>query len=192
MKLLTLFISILISSSPLLLAEKETPAKKEVVEKKTEKEVVEKKAKKEAVEKKAKKIPIKISSDKMKYHENGFVVFFTGNVNVDDGEMKLNCDFMTVKLDKDRNPQLIICEKNVVIRKEGSVSKSDRAEYFVPEEKVVLTGSPVIDSVNEKGEKQTITGSKIQFYRSNNMIEVIGTTIEFPGGAIDKKDKDKK
>ena len=55
-------------------------------------------------EKDEKKIPIRITSDKMKYHENGFIVFFTGNVNVDDGEMKLNCDFMTVNLDKTRNP----------------------------------------------------------------------------------------
>ncbi|MCM8537459.1 MAG: hypothetical protein NE334_16075 [Lentisphaeraceae bacterium] len=153
----------------------------------------EKKEETQKEEKKAKKIPIKITSDSMKYHEDGFMVFFTGNVNVDDGQMKLNCDFMTVKLDKTRNPTLIICEKNVVIRKEGSVSNSDRAEYFVPEEKIVLTGNPKIVSVNEKGEKQTMTGNKINFYRNNNMVEVSRSTIEFPGSGIEQnKEKDKK
>ena len=142
-------------------------------------------------QKKEKQIPIKITSDKMKYHEDGFIVFFTGNVNVDDGEMKVNCDFMTVKLDKTRNPTLIICEKNVVIRKEGSVSNSDRAEYFVPEEKITLTGNPKVVSTNAKGEKQTFTGSKIDFYRSSNVIEATGSTFELPGSSTPKQ-KEKK
>ncbi|MCH2205577.1 MAG: LPS export ABC transporter periplasmic protein LptC [Lentisphaerales bacterium] len=143
----------------------------------------------EADKKEEKKIPIRITSDKMKYHENGFIVFFTGNVNVDDGEMKLNCDFMTVNLDKTRNPVKIICEKNVVIRKQNSTSHSDRAEYYVPEEKVTLTGSPKVVSVNTKGEKQTFTGKKIDFFRSNNEIVTYGGTVEF--GAPPKKTEEK-
>lgn len=157
-----------------------------VAEDKTKKETEAKESPKEQ-----KQIPIKITSDKMKYHENGFIVFFTGNVNVDDGEMKVNCDFMTVKLDKTRNPTLIICEKNVVIRKEGSVSNSDRAEYFVPEEKITLTGNPKVVSTNAKGEKQTFTGSKIDFYRSSNVIEATGSTFELPGSSTPKQ-KEKK
>ena len=71
----------------------------------------------------------------MKYDEDKNLVHFTGNVHVDDGAMKVNSDRMTVKLDKNQDPVLIICNDNVVIRKEGSTSYSDRAEYFLPEEK---------------------------------------------------------
>ena len=140
-----------------------------------------------------KKIPVKITADHMKYDDTGFMVYFTGNVHVDDGQMKVDSELLTVKLDKNRDPNLIICEKNVIIRKEGTISYSDRAEYFLPEEKVILTGKPKVIRTNQKGEKQTMTGSKIIFYRNSNVIESQGVGMEFPsGGMADKKDESSK
>lgn len=136
-----------------------------------------------------KKIPVKITADHMKYDDTGFIVYFTGNVHVDDGQMKVDSDLLTVKLDKNRDPNLIICEKNVVIRKEGTISYSDRAEYFLPEEKVILTGKPKVIRTNQKGEKQTMTGSKITFFRNSNVIESQGVGMEFPSGGMTDKDK---
>ncbi|MCM8525252.1 MAG: hypothetical protein NE327_01970 [Lentisphaeraceae bacterium] len=147
--------------------------------------------KKETAEEPKKKIPVKITADHMKYDDTGFIVYFTGNVHVDDGQMKVDSELLTVKLDKNRDPNLIICEKNVVIRKEGTTSYSDRAEYFLPEEKVVLTGKPKVIRVNQKGQKQNMTGSKIIFYRNSNVIESQGVGMEFPsGGLSDDKKKD--
>lgn len=156
---------------------------KEVAKKAEEKKTDDKK------EAEKKKIPVKITADHMKYDDTGSIVYFTGNVIVDDGEMKVNSDLMTVKLDKNRDPDLIICEKNVVIRKEGTTSYSDRAEYFLPEEKVVLTGKPKVIRVNQKGEKQNMTGTKIIFYRNSNVIESQGVGMEFPGSGSDKKEE---
>ena len=136
-----------------------------------------------------KKIPVKVTADHMKYDDTGFIVYFTGNVHVDDGQMKVDSEIMTIKLDKNKDPHLIICEKNVVIRKEGTTSFSDRAEYFVPEERVVLTGKPKVIRVNQKGEKQNMTGTKITFYRNTNVIESQGVGMEFPGGGLSKDEK---
>jgi lipopolysaccharide transport protein LptA len=177
--------TLILQALSLLLISSQLNAEEKATEKKVEEKATEKKSEK--------KIPIKITSDKMKYHENGLIIFFTDNVNVDDGQMKLNCDFMTVKLDKEQSPKLIICEKNVVIRKEGSVSYSDRAEYFLPEEKILLTGKPKVISTNDKGEKQTMTGNEIIFYRNSNVIESRNTTIELPGATTENiKEKEQK
>ena len=127
----------------------------------------------------------------MRYNEDKSLVYFTGNVHVDDGAMKVDSDFMTVKLDKNRDPQLIICEKNVIIRKEGSISYSDRAEYFLPIEKIVLTGKPKVIRTNDKGDKQTMTGKVITFYKNTNVIESQGVGLEFPSGSTDKKEDPK-
>ncbi len=132
------------------------------------------------------KSPLKIQADHMKYDETGSIIYFTGNIKVDDGQMKVNSDLMTVKLDKENNPSLIVCEKNVVIRKENSTSYSDRAEYFVADEKVVLTGNPRVERVNSKGEKEEMSGKEIIFYKNTNVIESTGVGIEFNGNNSDK------
>jgi len=142
--------------------------------------------------KKKKQIPVNINADHMKYDEKGSIIHFTGNVTVDDGSMKMTCDFMTVKLDKDRQAKLIICEKNVVIRKEKATSHSDRAEYFIPDEKVILTGNPRVNQINESGEKQKMTGNKIILYRNTNIIESYGVGMTLPAGSTSKKDDKKK
>lgn len=135
-----------------------------------------------------KKIPVRVTADNMRYDDNGLTAYLTGNVHADDGSIKIDADFMTIKLDKERNPQYILCEKNVVIRKENTVSNSDRAEYFVPAEKVVLTGNPKIIRTNAAGEEETSKASKIIFYRDSNNIEFQGATIEFSDVGLDKKE----
>lgn len=132
------------------------------------------------------KSPLKIKADHMKYDETGSIIYFTGNIKVDDGQMKVNSDLMTVKLDKENNPSLIVCEKNVVIRKDTLTAYSDRAEYFVAEEKVVLTGNPRIEKINSKGEKEEMSGKEIIFYKNTNVIESTGVGIEFNGNNSDK------
>jgi lipopolysaccharide transport protein LptA len=140
-----------------------------------------------------KKVPVKITADHMRYNEDNSLVYFTGNVHVDDGAMKVDSDFMTVKLDKNRDPILIICEKNVIIRKEGSISNSDRAEYFLPIEKIVLTGKPKVVRTNNNGDKETMTGKVITFFKNTNVIESQGVGLEFPSSGGSKKDpKDSK
>ena len=138
---------------------------------------------------KKKDIPVNITADHMKYDEVKNLVYFTGNVHVDDGAMKVNSDKMTVKLDKNQDPVLIICNDNVVIRKEGSTSYSDRAEYFLPEEKIVLTGKPKVIRTNNKGEKQTMTGRVITFFKNTNIIETQGVGMVFPGSSKKKEEK---
>ena len=81
---------------------------------------------------------------------------------------------------------LVIAEKDVVIVKDGSIATGDRAEYFIPEKKIVLTGNPKIISINKKtGEKSTSIGSKIIFYRDKKIMEI----HEFVGDTPAKEPK---
>jgi len=94
-------------------------------------------------------------------------------VKVVDGEMTINCELMTIKNNEKKEMNLVIAEKDVVIVKDGSIATGDRAEYFIPEKKIVLTGNPKIISINKKtGEKSTSIGSKIIFYRDKKIMEI--------------------
>lgn len=145
--------------------------------------------------KEEKKLPIQIDSEHSKIDDNKGKIYFSGNVVVDDGVVKLNCDFMTVTLDDKRKAKIIVCEKNVVIRKENMISHSDMATYILAEEKITLTGTPKVTQTNEKGEKSDMAGKRIVIYRNTNVIETYASTFNIaPGskGLDDKKDKEKK
>ncbi|NQZ60029.1 MAG: LPS export ABC transporter periplasmic protein LptC [Lentisphaeraceae bacterium] len=142
-----------------------------------------------------KKVPVQITADKMKYDDTKAFIYFTGNVVIDDGAMKLTCDIMTVTLDENKEAKIIDCEKNVVIRKERTTSTSDRAKYLIAEQKITLTGNPIVTQINENGEKQKMTGRKITLYRNTNVIESEGIGMSLPASSsqdLSKKDSKKK
>ena len=133
------------------------------------------------------KLPVKITADHMRYNENKSIVYFTGNVLADDTSMKVNSDIMTVKLDEKSSPKLIICEKNAIVRKENSISYSERAEYFLPKEKIVLSGKPKVVRTNAQGQKEIMLGKVITFYKNTSIITVKNPIIEFPNSEKKKK-----
>jgi lipopolysaccharide transport protein LptA len=147
---------------------------------------------KTSVKKVEPKLPVKITADHMRYNENKSVVYFTGNVLADDTSMKVNSDIMTVKLDDKSSPTLIICEKNAIVRKENSISYSERAEYFLPKEKIVLSGKPKVVRTNAQGQKEIMLGKIITFYKNTSIITVEDPIIEFPSSEKKKKFTDKK
>ncbi len=107
-------------------------------------------------------------------------------VKVVDGEMTINCELMTIENNDKKEMNLVIAEKDVIIIKNGTVASGDRAEYFIPQKKVVLTGNAKIVSINEKtGEKSTSTGSKIVFYTDKKIVEI----YEFVGDTPAKDPK---
>ena len=95
------------------------------------------------------------------------------NVRVIDGEMKINCELMTIENNEQKEMNLIVAEKDVVIVKDGTIATGDRAEYFIPQKKIVLTGNAKIISIDEKdGSKSTAEGAKIIFYRDKNEVVI--------------------
>lgn len=107
------------------------------------------------------------------------------NVRVVDGKMVIDCELMTIQGDDKKEVTFVLAEKDVVIVKENSVATGDRAEYYVLDKRVELTGSAMIVQTNEEtGEKSVIRGSKIIFYRDKNIIEV----KEFKGDSPSKEE----
>lgn len=127
------------------------------------------------IEKKEDKLEkrIKISSKMAIHNTETQKSILKENVKVVDGELTINCELMTIENNDKKEMHLVVAEKNVVIVKNGSIATGDRAEYFIPEKKVVLTGNAKIVSINEKtGEKSVSEGSKIVFYRDKNLVEI--------------------
>lgn len=116
---------------------------------------------------------IKITSDRAVHNTETQKSILKKNVRVVDGELVIDCELMTIEKNDKNEVNFVVAEKDVVIIKKDSVATGDRAEYFVLDKRVELTGSAKIVQTDEKtGEKQVITGSKIIFYRDKNIIEV--------------------
>ena len=114
--------------------------------------------------------PIDISADTSEYLEAEKKILFEGNVYVEDKVLKLSCEKLIVELDDKKEIVKIICDEDVHIRKvtktEKVESNSDHAVYYVLQEKVVLTGDPIL-----KNGKETLRSDVITFYRKNNHIK---------------------
>ncbi|MCM8528843.1 MAG: hypothetical protein NE327_20135 [Lentisphaeraceae bacterium] len=95
------------------------------------------------------------------------------NVRVIDGELIIDCELMTIENNDKKEVDFVLAEKDVVIIKKEMIATGDRAEYFVQEKRVELTGSAKIVQTDPKtGEENVINGSKITFYRDKSIVEV--------------------
>lgn len=129
---------------------------------------------------------IKISSDRAVHNTETQKSVLKKNVRVVDGELIIDCELMTIESNDKKEVNFVVAEKDVVIIKKDSVATGDRAEYFVLDKRVELTGSAKIVQTDVKtGEKQIIRGSKITLYRDKNIIEV----EEFKGDAASNNKK---
>ncbi|MCM8540414.1 MAG: hypothetical protein NE328_09080 [Lentisphaeraceae bacterium] len=127
---------------------------------------------------------IKITSKKAIHNTETQKSILKENVRVIDGELVIDCELMTIESNDKKEVNFVLAEKEVVIIKKDSIATGDRAEYYVLDKRVELTGNAQIVQTDPKtGEKQIIKGSKIIFYRDKNIMEV----EDFDGDAPAKK-----
>ena len=103
--------------------------------------------------------PTLITSDgPLEMDNNKKVAIFDENVVVIDAQGKVNADHMEVFFDKDNEIDHIYCKGNVKIDQKERRSESDEAVYEAKNQKLILTGNPVIkQGLDEyKAEKITI------------------------------------
>lgn len=129
------------------------------------------------------RLPIKVISDTSEYFEAQNMVKFKGNVEVDDGKVKMICDKMDVFMGKDKKIKKIIAYGNVKIKKEEMRSNSEKAVYYIEEDKIILTGDPVVNQ-NEREIRSDI----ITFFREDERILTGRAVFNFPKNDMKKED----
>lgn len=121
------------------------------------------------------RIPVKITSDRMIYDENGKVVSFVGNVVAEHGQLtlwasKLSAFFSSngKKIGAD-SVDKIIAEGSVRVKKENTEGTCGKLTYQVEEQILKMEQNPLLqDGPN------SLTGEVINFHVRDNRSEVIG------------------
>lgn len=122
------------------------------------------------------RIPVKITSDRMTYDENGKVVSFVGKVVAQHGELTLWADklsaFFVSKSDKKfsvDSVDRIVAEGNVRAKRGKTEGTCGKVTYLVGEQLLRMEDDPVLqDGPN------SLTGEVINFYVRENRSEVVG------------------
>jgi len=122
---------------------------------------------------KKKSIPIVINSDRLEIDDELKRITFTGNVVATHGELKIRCEKMVVyylasnKSNTETGSKIhkIVCTGNVRIYrgKQGGIATSSKAVYYQDQDKLVLTGKPVV-----KQGKDFVEGDRIIIYLKQN------------------------
>ena len=117
------------------------------------------------------KIPINISANNVKYLNNGQQVVFSGNVVATKGDFSMTSNVLTAYLETPKKRiQRIEALGDVKIIYLTKYATCEKAEYIVPEGKVILTGNPVM-----KDGGNIITGDKIVYFIKTQQIFVQGS-----------------
>lgn len=131
------------------------------------------------------KNPIKIESDYMKYTGDDKVSHFSGNVIVNNGNMRMKSDSMDVSFDDKNQVKEIYSQGNVKIEKEGMLSLSNNAKFFSADNRVLLTGNVRV----WQGDNY-LEGEKVTLYNDTNKIQVDrGTNKRVKIIIVPKEDK---
>ena len=127
-------------------------------------------------------LPVEITADELISHGNQNYAEFIGSVAAVQGDFSIRSDTLriyyktwAVDVSKDASKpdaiEKIVAIGNVVIQAEARRAETDRAEYRLKEDVVVLTGE---NSIVTDG-KNTLTGSKITWRRNTGQITVEGS-----------------
>ena len=126
--------------------------------------------------------PVEITADELISHGDKNYAEFIGNVAAVQGNFSINSDALriyyhasgtdiTTNSTQPEALEKIVAIGNVVIKADSRRAETERAEYSLKEDKVVLSGenSTVTDG------KNTLTGSKITWHRDTGQISVEGS-----------------
>jgi lipopolysaccharide export system protein LptA len=128
--------------------------------------------------------PLVIKSQSLELDNQKRIVVFTGQVEAKREDMTINCEKMIVyyidqsaekesgktdvKIDK-----IVATGKVKISRPDGALATSEKAVYYQNDEKVVLTGEPVV-----KQGKDFVEGSRITLYLKEERSIVEGSEKE--------------
>ncbi len=115
------------------------------------------------------RIPLNITANNFSYFDNNSKVMFTGDVVVSRGDLTLTCNKLIAFLNK-KNKSILKVEAtgNIDILYLSKEGKCDKVTYYVPQNKMVLTGEPYFQDG-----RTIITGKKIIYFTKSQRIFVV-------------------
>lgn len=120
--------------------------------------------------------PIDISSKNFKYFGIEREGLFTGSVRVVQGNLVLTADKLRAKYDdRMKDTKEFMAMGRVRIVKDDLIAVSEEAVFFNEEQKIILTGKPVVSSMesNFSGEKITVYLKENRFIVERNVKGVV-------------------
>ncbi len=122
------------------------------------------------------RVPVKITSDRMTYDENGKVVSFVGNVMAEHGELTLWANRLSAYFSSKSGKKFavdsierIVAEGSVRAKKGKTEGSCGKLTYMVEEQVLKMENDPVL-----KDGPNSLTGDVIKFYVRENRSEVMG------------------
>ncbi len=90
--------------------------------------------------------PLEVRADQMSYGRTSNRLVYTGNVRAQQGAHVLECERLTVELDKEQKVESLVLEEKVVIRDQatGRMVLGDRGRYQPKAKTVVVEGTKVV------------------------------------------------
>ena len=121
--------------------------------------------------------PIYIEANHMTSTEDTNTVFFEGDVDAKQDDVRIRSNKMTVfyskasKKEKSQEVEKIICTGNVQVTREEWLGTGQRMVYTTEDKKIVLTG-------NAKAwqDQNMVTGEKITYFLDQKVSEVVGSS----------------
>ena len=98
--------------------------------------------------------PINVTADRFEFDAKKGFVIHSGNVKVTDGDMKISCGLLTVKLPAEGTSRVesIVAEQSVVLEQSGSRATAEKAIYTftvtptATNDMIELRGNPVLET----------------------------------------------
>ena len=158
-----------------------------------------KKSKKAKKEKKANSAPARtgrdavITSERTDYDRKEGIILFDRNVYVDDEQYQMHADRLFVFLDGTNDLKRIVAIGNVSITNENRTASCSRAVFSKAASKIVMYGDDTstakLSDPSQHG--GMVEGKQITFWLDAEQVEVVGSTVNLPGGMLKGKDPKK-
>lgn len=138
--------------------------------------------------------PVYVEADQMESTEESNSVLFTGNVDAQQGDLRILSDEMTVyyheaatkdsEADTRQKIEKLVCVGNVELSTEEWLGTSDEMIYYSDNRKIYLIG-------NAKAwqDENMVSGDKIVYYIDEGRSEVVGGATTVIGEGDDKEEK---
>ncbi len=127
-----------------------------------------------------------ITAERTDYDRKEGVILFDRNVFVDDEQYQMHADRIFVFLEGTNDLKRIVALGNVAITNEDKTATCSRAVYVRSLGKIVMYGDESKKAVlHEEGKKGgAVNGDRITFWLNSEQVEIEGTIVTMPGGAL--------